>query len=516
MKESFLKPEKNIIYDPVSYYNEFKQDHFIGYYNQKTKGAYINDDGRAMDGNNIVLEIKSGIIVTKETPELPKNSKLTLFQALNYMKFKGNYNACINYIYIAIMKNEIPYIRVGCDYFKLIKKPDRMGIEREIVKPWKKDELKTDHDKDIFTQIPKYDDFTMVPNNKNYQSIIHTKNGVFYNLYSKFSHKQDKTGDFPWIRKMMAHVFGTTPQESELGYRYMKLLYEYPERPLPILVLMSRERATGKSTFTDFLNILFGENMVNINPEDLLGSHNAIYAHANIICIEETMIDKAASVEKLKAITTAKFMTVNPKFVNQYKIPFFGKIIINTNNVRDFARIDENETRFWIRYINPIDKGNENHNILQDMTNEIPAFLYYLSTLEQPDLNKDRLCFTPDEIRTENLDNVKSESRTGLYKELFINFTDYFNKEEKSNTLSFTLTDIKERWFLHDGKISKSYIRKCMLDEFKVPLEVNVRKQSFNQGIPVPGNFYTVLREWFTDIKTEDISDNKKDPDIPF
>ena len=37
-----------------------------------------------------------------------------------------------------------PYIRAGINYYKVIKKTDRWGIERTELKPWKKEEIKQD------------------------------------------------------------------------------------------------------------------------------------------------------------------------------------------------------------------------------------------------------------------------------------------------------------------------------------------------------------------------------------
>ena len=38
--------------------------------------------------------------------------------------------------------------------------------------------------------------------------------------------------------------------------------------------------------------------------------------------------EKQTAVEKLKSIATQKVMTVNNKFVSQYTVPFYGKIIL--------------------------------------------------------------------------------------------------------------------------------------------------------------------------------------------
>ncbi len=61
-------------------------------------------------------------------------------------------------------------------------------------------------------------------------------------------------GDFPNIKKLVSHIFG---EQYELGMDYLQLLYLRPVQKLPILLLVSEERNTGKTTFLNFLKALF-------------------------------------------------------------------------------------------------------------------------------------------------------------------------------------------------------------------------------------------------------------------
>ena len=239
------------------------------------------------------------------------------------------------------VKPEESYIRVGVDYFKVLEKPDRFGITHRELKRWKKDEITLDYGKKFLENVAKYDDFIMIPNNLEYT----TYEGQYYNLYSEFPHTP-KPGKCEWSKFLIDHIFGS---QAELGMRYMKALYLHPDRMLPILVLVSKERQTGKTTFINWLNMIFGANLVLINPDDLVNSFNASYAIANIIAVEETLIEKSLTVEKLKSLATGKFINVNQKYVSQYKMPFYGKIILASNNEDKFARIDEEEIRFFVR-----------------------------------------------------------------------------------------------------------------------------------------------------------------------
>lgn len=391
------------------------------------------------------------------------------------------------------IKPEMQYIRVGVDYFKILNKPDRFGIERTELKKWKKEELTLDHGRDILRDILKFDDFAIVPNNLNYQPIIND----CYNLYSKFSHKPEE-GTWRWTEILLKHIFG---EQYELGIRYIQALYLHPDRMLPILVLVSKERQTGKTTFINWLNMVFGQNMVNINPEDLVGSFNSAYANANIIAVEETLIEKSVTVEKLKALATGKMITVNQKFISQYSLPFYGKIILASNNEDKFARIDEEEIRFFIRKVGI--PTVINHNIEADMVNEIPAFLYHLTTLPAIDWSRDRSGFTPDEIYNEMLKNVKKESKSGLYKDIYELFKDRFmqlNAEKLAGnallcdyitTIYAAPIDIKARWFEKNSRIDIQYIKNVLKNEYKKTPNRPMRYIPFEDSDSKTGTPYT-------------------------
>lgn len=370
-----------------------------------------------------------------------------------------------------IKRSNNPYIRVGTDYFKKIDKPDRFGIKRIELKRWTKDTILFDKGKEYLYTIPKYDDFIIEPNNNGNTSIIHN----CYNMYSDFPHKPEK-GDWRWTFILLRHVFGS---QFKSGMIYLKVMYEHPKQPLPILVLVSKIRQTGKSTFLDWLNMLFGSNMVMIEPDVIGSTFNGEYATSNIIAIDETILDKQIAVEKIKSLATKKFISVNIKQVAQFKLPFFGKIIMASNNEDKFMKIDEDEIRFWVRKIEM--PKTENHNILNDMIEEIPAFLHYLTTMPAIDFTKSRMVLTTEQIKNEYLDAVKEESKSGLYKELIELLTEYFDNNEYTD-LFVTPAEIKQRWFSHNNNFSISYIRRVLKTEFKKePSDKVIRYQPFNE-----------------------------------
>ena len=419
-------------------------------------------------------------VFSSSVAELQPQTYYTPFQLLVKLRFNGNYMAALHWVVNKYFNpsETMPYIRVGTDYYKRISKTDRFGIERVELKPWRKDEIKQDHGKQIFDNIPKFDDFDIEPNNIEHTPVI----GNCYNLYKEFVHKP-APGAWRWSEIMLRHVFG---EQYELGLRYMQALYLHPKRMLPILVLVSKERQTGKTTFINWLNMIFGANMVNINPEDLASSFNASYATANIIAVEETLIEKSVTVEKLKSLATGKFLSVNQKFVNAYKVPFYGKIILASNNEDKFAKIDEEEIRFFVRKLTL--PRFKNHNIEEDLRREIPAFLHYLTTRQAIDWSRDRSGFTPDEIVNDSLMTVKAESKTWLYKELVQLFTDLFNNHPKQSTvLMATPKDIKDRWYRNNSRVELGFITTVLKNEFKLQPSGLTRYLAFDLNFDVTG-----------------------------
>jgi hypothetical protein len=275
-------------------------------------------------------------------------------------------------------------------------------------------------------------------------------------------------GDFPWTKELMKHVFG---EQLEIGYKYLKLLYQHPHHIAPILAVVSKERGTGKTTLIQWLSMIFGGNCVILGNQDLQNNFNSTYADKHLIFIEETLIEKTVSIEKLKSLATAKQITVNKKFVSQYTLPFYGKIIITSNNEDKFIKVDEEEVRFFVRKLEKPKYNNP--NILEDLKKEIPAFLHYLTQMEPLDFSKDRAVFTPEELYNENLEQLKHESKTNLYKNMEEHFTDFFlNEGDDKEEIYCSVSDIKNEWFFYNHNIDETYIHHVLKKEFNKKSEL--------------------------------------------
>lgn len=512
MKEDFLKDEFQDHIDPVTYYNTHKLNDAIELFNmhhrKDSKGQSLFIKNGATSNGAVVIYEGNFIIKSHPRLKLPHRTTLTPFQVYFILSAGKNITQAIMEIETNFMGRDVPFIRVGVDYYKVIHKPER-HFQREELKRWTKSELVTDYGKVILNIVKKYDDFVLEPDNENYSPVIKTSRGLFKNLYSPFEHKPLES-DWSTTEMFLRHIFG---EQFEQGMKYLQCLYLFPKQILPILVLGSTERATGKTTFINYLSFIFGANMNIINPNDLTSDFNGMYSRMNIIAIEETFLDKNASVEKLKSITTAKYISVNQKHIDNYKIPFYGKVIILTNKLKNFAKVDNEEIRFWPRGIPVIEE--EDANIEDKLVAEIPAFLHYLKSRPKLDFSKSRMMLTPDELSNEWLIQVKEESKPTLLKEIIENIIDYFNSNQVEK-MEMTLKDIKEIWFPSNHNYSKSYIKTILLDYMKLPQPNNRKYKKINSAYNdlSTGQAYTFEKDVFYNIEFDN-SGNLVD-ELPF
>lgn len=368
----------------------------------------------------------------------------------------------------SLIRKDNPFIRVGTTYYKVILKTDRHNIERKESKVWTKDILITDYGKAFLKTIPRYDDFVMIPDNVNWKPVINN----CYNLYSEFRHIPAK-GEWLWTKRLLKHVFG---EQYDLGLRYMQILYLHPDRSTIIVAVVSKERGTAKTTFLNWINMLFGANVSFLSSGDFKSDFNS-YATSNIICIEETLFEKKLTTEKLKALATAKFLQINPKFVNQYKIPFYGKVILTSNNEEKFAQIDDEEIRFFVRKVGIPEFTN--HAVEDNLLAEIPAFLDYLKTLPPVDWTVSRSGFTGKELVNEFLYAVVKESESTLCKELRYLITDFFYNCEHDSFMA-TPGDLKQKYFYSNNNYGIEYIGSVLRNEIKLQAEKPQRYEPLN------------------------------------
>ena len=352
------------------------------------------------------------------------------------------------------------YFRVGVDYYKFGNVPNKYQQHERRFFRWTKATIRDDHP-EKYTQLakylPKYFAFCNVPDHVNYQPVINN----CFNVYAPFEHEPAE-GDCPVILEFIKHIF---QEHYEFGLDYVQLLYQKPTQILPILCLVSKENNTGKSTFVKLMKAIFKQNCTIIGNADLNNDFNAGWSTKLIVGCEETLVDKTSAIEKLKALSTADQISMNRKGKDQEEIDFFAKFILCSNKEKGFIYASKDDIRYWVRKVPVITKVRV--KMLEDMIEEIPAFLNFLNARAMFTSYESRMWFAPYLLRTDAFDRIVQNSRTGLEKEIYEFVKDIFfdfGETEIMLTPKAIIDLILKR------KADSSYVATIIKENFKAEL----------------------------------------------
>lgn len=340
---------------------------------------------------------------------------------------------------IANVIETLGYVRIGTNYYKLVERPNTDGsTERKLIN-WTAECIKADNGKDFVAKIPKLDGFCLFPNHFKFRKVV----GSFYNLYHEFSH-QPAEGEWKVTQNFIHHIFG---EHYELGLDYLKLLLEKPLQKLPILCLVSKQRNTGKTTFLNYLKAIFGKNMTLNTNEEFNSNFNDDWVSSLLVAIDETFLERKQDSERIKNLSTALKYKSEGKGKDRNEVEFFAKFILCSNNEDSFVYIEPNETRYWIRKVEPFEK--ENIYLLNQLKAEIPAFLHFLVNRELSTQNESRMWFKPSQIRTPSLVKLIRRNRSKLELEMY-EAIQYIMDAKNLEIVSFCTADVLN-WLTFKG-----------------------------------------------------------------
>ena len=202
------------------------------------------------------------------------------------------------------MEKKEEFIRVGTTLYKIVDQPRIDGgyVRKRIA--WNSETLRQDYGKDYMAGIPKYDGFCTVPDH------VATSRSRQVPQPLRTDKPPTQEGDFPCIRSLVEHIFG---EQYGLGMDYLQLLYLYPIQKLPILLLVSEERNTGKSTFLNFLKAIFQNNVTFNTNEDFRSQFNSDWAGKLLIMVDEVLLNRREDSERLKNLSTTLSYKVEAK-----------------------------------------------------------------------------------------------------------------------------------------------------------------------------------------------------------
>ena len=389
------------------------------------------------------------------------------------------------------------FIRVGTTLYKLVNQPRLNGgyVRKRIV--WNNETLRQDYGKDYLATVPKYDGFCTVPNHVDYRPVV----DKFLNLYEPIEHCPQQ-GEFPCIQSLVRHIFG---EQYELGMDYLQLLYLQPVQKLPILLLISEERNTGKSTFLNFLKALFQNNVTFNTNEDFRSQFNSDWAGKLLIVVDEVLLNRREDSERLKNLSTTLSYKVEAKGKDRDEIAFFAKFVLCSNNEYLPVIIDAGETRYWVRKIERLQ--SDDTDFLQKLKAEIPAFLHFLQTRQLSTEKESRMWFAPSLLHTEALQKIIRSNRNRLeieMQELILDIMDSVG----TDTFSFCYNDLLLLLVHSQVKVEKHQVRKVLHECWKLTpapntltyntYQVDYTRECRYSPIRRIGRFYTVTREQLT------------------
>jgi len=367
------------------------------------------------------------------------------------------------------MSEKNPYIRVGVVYYKIIERPQIFGDKISTLVKWSRETIIQDHGKKFIYDIPKYDGFCCIPNHLKYQKTIEN----FYNIYNEIPHQPSisrvSVDEIPFSISFLQHIFGN---QVDLGLDYLKILLENPTQILPILCLVSKERATGKTTFLKWMKEIFGRNMTYIKGDSFNSQFNSDWASMLLIAIDEVFFDRKEITERLKYLSTTNKDKLENKGKDREEIDFFGKFILCSNNEDNFIQIDENEIRFWVLKINPIKL--ENTEFLQNLISEIPQFLSFLIHRKFYSQKKSRMWFSPDEIKTKALQKLVFKNGNKLEAKMVELLYEFFesNEVQEISVVPQDILNILNRMF-RQLNFSRNDVRTILKDKWKLEPQKN-------------------------------------------
>jgi hypothetical protein len=351
------------------------------------------------------------------------------------------------------------YIRIGTDYYKLASLPLLSGDFSNVLLKWRKSEIVQDEGKEALSFITKYDGFCSIPSNTNYQKSV---NG-FYNKFEDLIH-EFKPGDFTETTKFLKHIFGA---HHEIGLDYLTILWQQPTQILPILCLVSKERNTGKTTFLNYLKLIFQGNMTINKNEDFRSQFNSDWAAKEIIAVDEVLLDKREDSERIKNLSTALTYKTESKGVDKQETGFFGKFILCSNNVDNFISIDDQEIRYWVLEVPSLKNTHDNPDLLKVLKEELPQFMYYLNNRKIKCPKTTRMWFNKEQIYTDALARLVRGNRTYICREIEEILIDDFIRFDV-DILKYTLGDLLEKLSKNNIRSSSSNIREKLKSNFNL------------------------------------------------
>ena len=344
-------------------------------------------------------------------------------------------------------------VRVGDRFLVRVTRYDISGRPYETYEARRRETIGDLYGKEFLKKVSTYEAAVIVPNHINYQQVI----GNCWNLYHELDYKPASGKHDHWD-KLVSHIFG---DKAHLGWDYLTLAYREPTQKLPVLILASEENGTGKTTFGNALTFLFGRNAGFYTQDDLSSSFNSWMK--SLFAIFEEISDAKHTLNKLKAMSTAREATLNEKYMAQTPFQPFVKIIILSNNVKDVIKANENDKRYWIVKVPPLNKDEFLPDFNERLRDEVPAVMNTLATRELSVPCRSRMWFDEELLKTDALATVIENTQSDAAKEIRLWVADIL--EQRPNGFGVNLSEL---YLALGGKFKRTELRTALKEELKI------------------------------------------------
>jgi len=390
------------------------------------------------------------------------------------------------------MESNERYIRIGTTLYKEVYRPMLSGDKKKVLIQWNMETLRQDHTREFISKIEKYNGYCIIPSHTDYHQIY----DGFLNQYEPIPHLPRK-GEFTTIRKFLQHIFG---EQLEFGMDYLQLLYLQPLQKLPILLLVSKERNTGKTTFLNFLKAVFADNMTFNTNEDFRSQFNSDWATKLIVGVDEVLLNRREDSERIKNLSTSKSYKAEAKGKDRNEVSFFAKFVLCSNNENNPIIIDSGEIRYWVIKVPKLIEDNT--NILDGIKKEIPHFLWYLTQRKLSTKNETRMWFRPELLITPALKKIINYNRGKVENEMVSIILEIMKLQDISE-YELCINDMADMLDQRSVKTDHIQIRRILTENWQMkpsekPKRYICQKMTFDGNIFTDsrtGRTYTVKKE---------------------
>lgn len=428
------------------------------------------------------------------------------------------------------------FIRVSCEYFKKVHILNSDGEIESALKKWRKSEIGQDYInkgyKDFYDQIRKYDGFCNIPDNtsdykREHELIVDDKLSKNYNIYEPFKWTPQE-GTFNNTLRFLKHISDNKTDDitDKLGdpftiiLDYLTILLENPTQILPIIVLVSKEQETGKTTFFDWLKLIYKSNAVILSISEFKMDFNVHYSTKLLLMVDEGFFDREKKQEKerIKKLATTKKIQIQYKGADLFESDYYGKIIIASNFETDFIPLEKTDIRFFILKVPSIEKKDP--DFLSTLKDEIPAFLYYLKHRKIFHPKESRAWFNEQYLITEQQQKIIETTKSRIERDIEDLIKDYmltYNTDEfridatqltskinENVRYRYSPADIRRFLKIEKDMIPEKVQRYTLFEEF--------REDPFNKNDHIPnevslrGRPYTFkAKDWLNENELQEL-----------